>query len=128
MRNYIRLIALVVSFLFCASIDAQVLTLAEVKAKSGVQLSAADLKALMPDAKVINHTVAGSTRRWNIGSGTFVASSDGMGLTMGHSAPSSGQGTWRIDEGRGTYCVTIQWRIIHEDWCRYFFKVGDKYG
>lgn len=122
-----RLVTVVVLLGFCALANAQVLTLAEVKAKNGVQLSAADLKQLMPDAKVVTRTVAGSTRRWNNGNGTFVASSDGMGLCQGSFCGGTGQGTWRIDEAQGTYCVTIQWARIHEDWCRYIWKVGDTF-
>lgn len=123
-----RLIAaLLVSLFFCALADAQVLTLAEVKAKNGIQLSTEDLKKLMPDAKVVNRTVAGSTRNWNNGNGTFVASSDGKGVSMGKGAGATGRGTWHIDEGQATYCVTIDWPRIHEEWCRYIFKVGDTF-
>jgi hypothetical protein len=43
---------------------AQGVNLAEVKAKNGVQLSAEELKQLMPGAKVVSYTNAGSTRRW----------------------------------------------------------------
>ena len=122
-----RLTAIVVSLGFCALANAEVLTLGDVKARNGVQLSAADLTRLMPDAKVIHHTVAGSTRRWNNGEGKFVASSDGMGLNMGSFRGGTGQGTWRIDDERGTYCVTIDWARTREAWCRYIFKVSDKY-
>jgi hypothetical protein len=64
----------------CSSATAQISTYADVKAKSGAQLSAADLNQLMPGAKVVSRTQAGSTRIWeNKSDGTFVASSDGRG-------------------------------------------------
>jgi len=106
---------------------AQGVSLADVKARNGVQLSAEDLQKLMPSAKVVSYTNAGSTRRWeNNPNGTFVASSDSKGSSSGRSRPSSGNGTWRIDD-KGTYCATIQWPATPEEWCRYIFKVGDKY-
>jgi len=109
-----------------SAVGAQAVTLADVKAKSGVQLSADELKQLMPGAKVVSYTNAGSTRSWeNNANGTFVASSDAKGGT-GRARPVSGNGTWRVDD-KGTYCVTIQWNMSPEEWCRYIFKAGDKY-
>jgi hypothetical protein len=119
-----RLVTLVVFLAFAALANAQVLTLGEVKDKKAVQLNTADLKQLMPNAKVVSRTIAGSNRTWNNGSGTFIASSDGRGS---NNVPRTGQGTWRIDDKQGTYCVTIKWPRVHEDWCRYIFKVGDKF-
>ena len=70
--------------------NAQVVTLADVKGKGAVQLSAEDLKQLMPGAKVVSRTDAGSTRRWeNKADGTFVASSDSSGKS-GARAPAPG--------------------------------------
>jgi hypothetical protein len=60
----LRLIVAIVSSGFCSLAGAQVTTLADVKAKNGVQLSAEELKQLMPGAKVVSRTQAGSTRRW----------------------------------------------------------------
>ena len=106
---------------------AQGVSVADVKTKNGVQLSAEDLKRLMPGAKVVSYTNAGSTRRWeNNTDGTFVASSDSKGSASGRARPSSGNGTWRVDD-KGRYCATIQWPASFEEWCRYIFKVGDKY-
>ena len=48
----------------CSFVAAQTVTLADVKAKNAVQLSADELKQLMPGAKVVNLTNAGSTRNW----------------------------------------------------------------
>jgi len=116
-------------FLFglsAAVANAQVLTLADVKGKGAVQLSADDLKQLISGAKVVSRTDAGSTRRWeNKADGTFVASSDSVGKA-GRARPHSGNGTWRVADG-GTYCVDIQWPLAPEKWCRYIFKASDKY-
>ena len=116
------------SFGLCAVANAQVVTLAEVKTKNAVQLSADELKQLMPGAKVVSRTNAGSTRTWeNNANGTFVASSDGKGTSGGGARRSSGNGTWRVED-KGTYCATIEWGAMsHEEWCRYIFKAGDKY-
>lgn len=112
---------------FCTLAGAQVSSFADVKAKGGVQLGAADLKELMPGAKVISRTPTGSTRSWsNKPDGTFVASSDSRGFSTGRTVYVTASGTWRVsDEGR--FCVKIQWTTIQEDWCRLMFKVGDKY-
>ena len=116
-------------FLFglcAAAANAQVMTLADVKGKGAVQLSADDLKQLMPGAKVVSRTDAGSTRRWeNKADGSFVASSDSSGQS-GRARPSSGNGTWRVADD-GKFCVEIQWNVTPEKWCRHIFKAGDKY-
>ena len=122
----LRAMVVIVSLGISSAVAAQPVTLADVKAKNAVQLSADELKQLMPGAKVVSRTNAGSTRSWeNNANGTFVASSDSKGGT-GRARPSSGNGTWRVDD-KGTYCVTIQWNITPEEWCRYIFKAGDKY-
>ena len=110
--------------------QAQGLLLNDIKAQNGVQLSADDLKQLMPNAKVVSYYREGgmSTRRWtNEPDGKFVASSDigrDIGLKMRGTA--TAQGTWHVGDN-GTYCVTIDWRQRSENWCRYIFKVGEKY-
>jgi Protein of unknown function (DUF995) len=123
-----RTIIVVVSLGISSVAAAQALTLADVKAKSAVQLSADELKQLMPGARVVSRTIAGSTRNWeNKANGTFVASSDAKGTSGGRALPSSGNGTWRVGD-KGNYCVTIQWGgMTSEEWCRYIFKAGDKY-
>jgi hypothetical protein len=121
-----RVTILFLSGLSAVVANAQVLTLADVKGKGAVQLSAEDLKQLMPGAKVVSRTDAGSTRRWeNKADGTFVASSDNVGGS-GRSRPSSGNGAWRVADD-GTYCVDIQWNMTPEKWCRHIFKASDKY-
>ncbi len=103
----------------------QAMTLGDVKAKNAVQLSAADLKTLLPGAKVVNQVPTGSTRSFsNAAGGDLVASSDGRGNNPPRVI--SGNGTWKIDDN-GTYCVQIRWPTQTEAWCRYVFKAADKY-
>jgi hypothetical protein len=126
-RTMFRTIVAALSVVACSLAGAQDLTLADVKAKNAVQLSADDLKQLMPGAKVVSRTNAGSTRLWQNGAdGTFIAGSDGRGVSGGRTMPGTGTGTWRVADN-GRLCVAIQWTRINEDWCRYIFKSGDKY-
>ncbi|HRD91387.1 MAG TPA: hypothetical protein PK752_24485, partial [Accumulibacter sp.] len=60
----------------------------------------------------------------NSADGTFVASSDGRGSTK--QVPGRGKGSWHLADN-GTYCVIIEWSVATDQWCRYLFKVGDKY-
>jgi uncharacterized protein DUF995 len=123
----VRWIVAIVSLGFCSLASAQVTTFSDVKAKNGVQLSAAELQELMPGAKVVSRTQAGSTRSWtNKPNGTFSASSDGRGTGGGRNAYGFGEGTWRVADN-GRLCVTIQWNRTPEDWCRYIFKVDKMY-
>lgn len=102
------------------------LTLKDIQSQHGIQLSAEELQQLLPGADVVNYFQE-SVRRWNNkAGGKFVASSDlrrHVGL-LGKS--STAHGTWRIGED-GTYCVTLEWPKRSENWCRYIYKVGDKY-
>ena len=103
------------------------LVLNDLKAQNGVQLSADELKQLMPNAKVVSHHKEGSTRRWtNEPDGKFVASSDQRRDISRLGKSASAPGTWHVGDN-GTYCVTIDWRERSENWCRYIFKVGEKY-
>ncbi|MDQ2963055.1 MAG: DUF995 domain-containing protein [Pseudomonadota bacterium] len=123
----LRLIVAIVALGLCSLADGQVTSLTDVKAKNGVQLGAEELKQLMPGAKVVSHTQAGSTRRWtNTADGTFIASSDGRGSHGGRNAYGSAPGTWRVTDN-GRLCVTIKWNVSPDDWCRYMFRLGDKY-
>ncbi|MCM8594996.1 hypothetical protein [Accumulibacter sp.] len=98
--------------------------LGDVKAQGGQQLSLDELRALLPGAKVFSFTRAGSTRSWsNDPDGAFVASSDSRGKMQ---RPSRGHGTWHIGDN-ATYCVTIEWSSTTEQWCRYLFRLGDRY-
>jgi len=108
-------------------VQAGELTLNDIKSQNPVQLSADDLKQLMPNAKVVSYTPAGSARLWkNEPDGKFVASSDVRRDPNRSGKASQGQGTWHVGDN-GTYCVTIEWPRRSENWCRYIFKAGDKY-
>jgi hypothetical protein len=119
-------IVFAISMLFSSAPSAQVLTFADIKAKNAVQLSAEELRQLLPGAKVISITKGGSTRYWeNQLDGSVVASSDGRG-GAGRNRANSGSGTWRIGDG-GTFCIRIDWNRTTDEWCRHVFKVGSVY-
>ena len=100
-----RGVVFVVLFGISAAANAQAASLADAKAQGAVQLGADELKQLMTEAKVVNRTSTGITRRWeNKADGTFIASSDNAGRSR---TPSTGHGTWRVADN-GTYCVDIQ--------------------
>lgn len=105
--------------------DASGLKLSDLKTQGAAQLSKEELQTLLPGAKVVNLTSTGSTRRWqNDADGKFVASSDARG-SFGRRA-STAHGTWFLGDN-ATYCVQIEWPHLTEQWCRYIFKLGDKY-
>jgi hypothetical protein len=109
-----RSVLFAVALLICTCASGEALTLADVKAKSGVQLGADELKQLLSGAKVANQIPSGSTRRWeNRPGGDLSASSDGRGLPTPRVF--SGSGTWNVDATQT------------EEWCRYILKAGDKY-
>jgi hypothetical protein len=111
----------------CPLAGAQVSTYADVKAGKGAQLSAQELRELMPGAKVVSRTQAGSTRHWrNKPDGTFSATSDGRGVSGGRNAYATAEGTWQVTDN-GRWCVKIPWPRAQDDWCRYMFKLGDRY-
>lgn len=119
----------------CAGEAESFLRLGELKSRGAVQVSKAEADALLPGAEVKNVTPQGGTRYWeNDPSGKFVASTDLHGSSRGHNIIGSGggqggntgNGKWHIGDD-GSYCVTIEWRLRTEQWCRYLFKLGDKY-
>jgi hypothetical protein len=114
--------------LFALPLAAQAddLVLNDIKTQNGVQLSADELKQLLPNAKVVSYS-AGSTRHWtNEANGKFVASSDVRRDPNRPGKTTNAQGTWHAGDN-GTYCVTLEWPRRSENWCRYIFKVGGKY-
>lgn len=113
---------------FSFAVQADELLLSDIKAQNGVQLSVDELKQLMPGAKVTNVLETGSTRNWtNDSDGTFIASSDARSSRgAGGAKAATAQGTWHVGDN-GTYCVTLEWKTRSENWCRYIFKVGEKY-
>ena len=64
-----KLVLFAISMMVCTFAAGQALTLADVKTKDAVQLSADDLKHLLPGAKVVTKTATGSTRNWENGPG-----------------------------------------------------------
>ena len=123
----LRIAAAAVAVGLCTAVSAQVPTYADVKAKNGVQLTTAEVKDLMPGAKVVSRTQAGSTRTWeNKPDGTLNASTDGRGVSGGRNAYTQSPGTWQVTDG-GRYCVKIPWPRSPDDWCFYMFKIGDMY-
>ena len=125
--SMLRTVLFTASMMMCGFSIGQALTLADAKAKNAVQLSASELRKLLPGATIVNQGPAGATRRWeNNPSGNLAASTDGRGNTGGHAYPGSGSGSWKIDD-KGMYCVAIKWPRVTEDWCRYVFKTGDRY-
>lgn len=122
-----RLVAAFALLAMSAVSHAQGLVLNDLKAQNAVQLSADELKSLMPSAKVVNYSSQGSTRRWtNEPEGKFTASSNAASVSVGSVRMAQGQGTWHTGDN-GTYCVTIEWKTLSENWCLYMFKLGDKY-
>ena len=116
------------SVLFSLPLAAQAadLVLNDIKTQNGVQLSADELKQLMPNAKVVSYS-AGSTRHWrNEPDGKFIASSDVRRDPNRPGKTTNAQGTWHVGDN-GTYCVTLEWPRRSESWCRFIFKVGEKY-
>jgi len=127
MNSIFRSLLALLAFALSPPAGAQVSTLADVKAAKGVQLGAQELRDIMPGAKVVSRTQAGSTRRWqNKADGTFSATSDGRGQSGGRNTYASADGTWRVTE-EGRLCVKIAWPRSPDDWCRYMFRLGDKY-
>ncbi|MHB9100116.1 MAG: DUF995 domain-containing protein [Sulfuricella sp.] len=127
-NSMLRFILASVLFSLPLAAQADGLVLNDLKAQNGVQLSADELKQLMPNAKVVSYQKEGSTRRWtNEPDGKFVASSDvRRDISKLGRAKATAQGTWHVGDN-GTYCVTLDWRERSENWCRYIFKVGEKY-
>lgn len=102
------------------------LVLNDLKAR-GVQLSADELRQLMPNAKVVHYSKKGSTRHWtNEPSGKFVASTDVRYDPNRSGKSGTGTGTWHVGDN-ATYCVMLEWKMRSENWCMYIFKVDGKY-
>lgn len=87
-----------------------------------VQLTAAELRELLPGAKLIRRLDNGNTHIWtNEPDGTFIISSDNRSTTGRYA---SAPGKWNVtDDGR--YCIRIEWRTTTDDWCRFVLRVSD---
>ena len=98
--------------------------LGDLSGKSPTTLTAAELKDLMPGAKMKRITTKGNTQLWsNDNNGSFVISSDNRDRVSAR--PSTANGKWHLsDDGR--YCVLIEWKSVEtEEWCRYIIKTSD---
>ncbi|WP_087686703.1 DUF995 domain-containing protein [Pandoraea sp. PE-S2R-1] len=104
--------------------------LSDIKQANGQQLSVDDLRSLMPGAHITNLLNNGSTRKWvNETDGSLNATTDnkgGIGSTTRTVQTAHATGTWSVNDN-GSYCVNLEWRSLTENWCRFMFKVGDKY-
>lgn len=97
------------------------LTFAEAKSSGARKLSRQELVALLAGATAVNETAFFAR--------TFQHRPDGS-LVAGTVAPDPElrdlRGAWRIaDDGR--YCITVDWRFVKENWCRWVYRVGDAY-
>ena len=121
-----RFLALSLLVAFPMAVLAGDMVVNDIKAQNGVKLSKEELDQLMPNARVVSYA-GGSTRHWTNGpDGKFVAYSDARGRFKQLMAPGTGHGEWKISE-KGQYCVSIEWTMKSEKWCRFMFKVGEKY-
>jgi hypothetical protein len=120
-----RLLVLSIALALPVVVQAADLLLSDLRARHAVELSADDLRQLMPNARVASVHENGSVRHWkNEPNGKFLASSNVRGKLK--TLPSQGRGTWRVSDD-GTYCVTIEWPRLTENWCKYLFKLDGKY-
>ncbi len=109
------------------AVQADTLVLSDVKAQNGIQLTADELKQLMPGAKVSSRTEADASRYWtNEPGGKFIASTESMAKAGRKKKAKTGEGTWHVSDD-GKYCVTLEWHGKSEKWCRYIFKVRARY-
>ncbi|VVD86892.1 hypothetical protein PCE31106_01410 [Pandoraea cepalis] len=104
--------------------------LSDIQSANGQQLSVDELRTLMPGAHITHLANNGSTRKWiNDTNGSLNATSDNKGSIGSGSRANQvahATGTWSVN-GNGSYCVNLEWRAMTENWCRFMFKVGDKY-
>jgi hypothetical protein len=124
-------VLLIVCLFVAAGVRAEGLVLNDLKARNAVRLSGGELKEVMSGAKITTKSETGSTRNWtNNADGKFIAYNDGKSSMCNQvvGCRTSDRGTWHLEDN-GTYCVSIGWYNgkIPETWCRYVYKVGEKY-
>lgn len=111
----------VVALFFACSVATGVFAQAE-----GTRMSREELLSFLPGAKVKHFSQGGSERRWtNEPDGTLFANSNNK--TFGNVAgtqTASHAGTWRVND-EGKYCIEIDWKRIHEQWCAFIVKGAD---
>lgn len=122
-----RSIYAAILFAFPVVVQADSLVLNDLRAQNATLLTADELKQLLPNAKVTHHSEAGGNRNWrNEPNGKLVASADARGVGKVGGVVTGAPGTWHVGDN-GTYCVTIEWPKRTENWCRYMFKLNDRY-
>jgi hypothetical protein len=137
-RQYARKVAalrgtalvLAIAFLAAASPapaqDSSAARLGDILAKGARPLSAEEVNALVPGAKVRSIGAGGAVRTWtNESGGKLIAQSDDPTQRHLGAKHPQGPGTWRVDDGK--YCVSIEWPLRSEQWCRLLFRLGDKH-
>lgn len=88
-----------------------------------VKLTPQEVRELVNGATV--RSVAGEDllRTWkDAEDGTLQASASGIARPVG----GSGKGVWRVADS-GAYCVTIEWGVRTERWCRFIYRLGDQH-
>lgn len=123
MRTLFAVLCLLVLPALSYGQSAPALKLADLESQGGKPLGKEELRELLPGAKVRSVDKI-AIRHWeNNPEGKFIASA-ASGPT--NSYRTKGNGEWHLAED-GAYCVHIEWASVKEEWCRYVFKLGDKY-
>ncbi len=94
-----------------------------------VRMSREELLFLLPGAKVIHFSSAGSKRQWtNQPDGTLYATTDNKQFGSLSGIQTAGQaGTWKVSD-EGKYCIDIDWKKVSEKWCANILRgEGDTY-
>jgi hypothetical protein len=102
-------------------------TVEALRAANPVRLGAAEMRALVPGARVVYTNPAGvGSVWWNRDDGSLSATRDRIGL-----AAVTGSGRWwlRADEGDPVYCTSITWQSGTSSWtegtCHALWRVGE---
>ena len=105
--------------------DAAVGSVAELRQAGGSQLSAAETKQLLTGATVESTSGVGRKRGFdNSARGTLYATSEGGSGAVTKAVRVTGD--WSVRED-GAYCVKVPWRAEAEEWCRFVFRLGNRY-
>lgn len=105
--------------------EAAVRSVAELRQAGGSQLSAAETKQLLTGATVESTSGVGRKRTFdNSAKGTLYAISEGGSGAFTQAIRATGD--WSVRED-GAYCVKVPWKTEVEEWCRFVFRLGDRY-
>lgn len=123
MRSVLALLGLLVLSSLAYGQAAPALKLGDIQGQGGKQLTAAELREFLPGTKV-RSADKNYIRYWeNNADGKLLASANSIVPGRGRS---QAMGTWHLADN-GTYCVQLEWMSVTESWCRFVFKLGDKY-